>query len=150
MEKTAILLVEDNLQEAELTLRALKRNSIRDKVCVVHDGVEAVDFLFCRNAYAARDPDDLPQLILLDLNLPRINGLEVLRILRADARTRLIPVVILTSSTEERDLIESYESGTNSFLHKPVDFDEFVDSVRQVALYWLQLNRTAPNSQKKT
>ena len=150
MEKTAILLVEDNLQEAELTLRALKMNSIRDKVSVVHDGVEAVDFLFCRNAYAGRDPDDLPRLILLDLNLPKINGLEVLRILRADAHTSLIPVVILTSSTEERDLLESYKSGTNSFLHKPVDFDEFVDSVRQVALYWLGLNRTAPNSQKTT
>ena len=150
MEKTAILLVEDNLQEAELTLRALKRNSVRDKVSVVHDGVEAVDFLFCRNAYASRDPDDLPRLILLDLNLPRINGLEVLRIIRADPRTRLLPVVVLTSSTEEQDLLESYQSGTNSFLHKPVDFDEFVDSVRQVALYWLGLNRTAPYSPKKT
>jgi len=150
MEKTAILLVEDNLQEAELTLRALKRNSIRDKVCVVHDGVEAVDFLFCRNAYADRDPDDLPQLVLLDLNLPKINGLEVLRIVRANPCTSLLPVVILTSSTEERDLLESYQSGTNSFLHKPVDFDEFVESVRQVALYWLGLNRSVPNSQKKT
>jgi len=150
MEKTAILLVEDNLQEAELTLRALKRNSIRDKVCVVHDGVEAVDFLFCRNAYADRDPNDLPQLILLDLNLPKINGLEVLRIVRANPRTSLLPVVILTSSTEERDLLESYQSGTNSFLHKPVDFDEFVETVRQVALYWLGLNRSVPNSQKKT
>jgi two-component system response regulator len=150
MEKTAILLVEDNLQEAELTLRALKRNSIREKVSVVHDGVEALDFLFCRNTYAGRDPNDLPQLILLDLNLPRINGLEVLRILRADARTSLIPVVILTSSTEERDLVESYKSGTNSFLHKPVDFDEFVASVREVALYWLGLNRTPPNSPKET
>lgn len=150
MEKTAILLVEDNLQEAELTLRALKRNNIRDKVSVVHDGVEAVDFLFCRNAYASRDPNDMPQLILLDINLPRINGLEVLRILRADERTNLIPVVILTSSTEERDLFESYQSGTNSFLHKPVDFDEFVDALRQVAQYWLGLNRSAPNSQRKT
>src|SRR5215216_907806 len=145
MEKTAILLVEDNLQEAELTLRALKRNSIRDKVCVVHDGVEAVDFLFCRNAYADRDPDDLPQLVLLDLNLPKINGLEVLRIVRANPRTSLLPVVILTSSTEERDLLESYQSGTNSFLHKTVDFDEFVESVRQVAQYWLGLNRSVPN-----
>ena len=117
---------------------------------MVHDGVEAVDFLFCRNAYADRDPNDLPQLILLDLNLPKINGLEVLRIVRANPRTSLLPVVILTSSTEERDLLESYQSGTNSFLHKPVDFDEFVETVRQVALYWLGLNRSVPNSQKKT
>lgn len=145
MQEATILLVEDNPDDEALTLRALKQNNIGNKIFVVRDGVEALDFLFYTNAYAGRDPHDMPQLILLDLKLPKVDGLEVLRRLRADERTRLLPVVILTSSDEEQDLIESYESGANSFMRKPVDFTEFVESVRQLGLYWLVLNQ-APRS----
>ena len=113
-------------------------------VIVMRDGAEALDFLFCRNEYADRDPNDLPQLVLLDLKLPKVDGLEVLRRLRADPRTRILPVVILTSSKEELDLIEGYKNRVNSYIRKPVDFTEFVETVRELGLYWLGLNEDPP------
>ena len=139
-----ILLVEDNPDDELLTLRALKKNNVRNKVFVVRDGVEALDFLFCTNTYADRDPHDTPQLILLDLKLPKLDGLEVLRRLRADERTRLLPVVILTSSNEEQDLLEGYRSGANSYIRKPVDFTQFAETIRELGLYWLVLNAPPP------
>jgi two-component system response regulator len=139
-----ILLVEDDSQEAALTLRALKKNNIGDRVVVVTDGVEALDFLFCMNTYAGRDPHDLPDLILLDLKLPKIDGLEVLRRIRADKRTQLLPIIILTSSSEEQDLLEGYKSGTNSYIRKPIDFTQFEEYVRQIGLYWLTINQPPP------
>jgi two-component system, response regulator len=145
-ENTMILLVEDNPDDELLTLRALKRNNIGNEVFVVHDGVEALDFLFCTNAYADRDPRDLPQLILLDIKLPKIDGLEVLRHLRADTRNGLLPVVILTSSKEEQDLYEGYKRGANSYIRKPVDFTQFAQAIRQLGLYWLVLNQAPPSS----
>ena len=144
MKNATILLVEDNADDEALTLRALQKNNIGKNVKIVRDGVEALDFLFCRNGYAERDPHDLPQLILLDLKLPKLDGLEVLRRLRAEPRTRLLPVVILTSSKEEQDLIEGYKSRVNSYIRKPVDFDQFVETVRELGLYWLGLNEGPP------
>ena len=143
-EDKIILLVEDNPDDEALTLRALKKHNIRNEVVVVRDGADALDFLFCTGAHADRDPDDKPQVILLDLKLPKVDGLEVLKRIRADKRTRLLPVVILTSSNEERDLVESYESGANSYVRKPVDFNEFVEAVRELGLYWLVLNEPPP------
>ena len=140
----AILLVEDNPDDEALTLRAFQKNNIRNDVVVVHDGVEALDYLFATGAYKGRDVADLPQVVLLDLKLPRIDGLEVLRRVREDERTRLLPIVILTSSKEERDLIEGYRLGCNSYVRKPVDFDEFVEAARQLGLYWLLLNEAPP------
>lgn len=140
-----ILLVEDNPQEVDLTLRALKKNNIGNQVVVVSDGVEALNFLFCINTYADRDPQEMPRLILLDLKLPKLNGLEVLRRIREDERTRRLPVVILTSSNEEQDLLESYKIGVNSYLRKPVDFNRFEDYVKQLGQYWLILNEAPPN-----
>lgn len=139
-----ILLVEDNADDEALALRALKKHTIENKIHVARDGVEALDFLFCTNAYADRDPHDLPRLILLDIKLPKMNGLEVLRRIRADKRTRLVPVVLLTSSREEQDLVEGYQSGANSYVRKPIDFDEFLEAVRQLSLYWLILNELPP------
>lgn len=144
MSSKTILLVEDNPDDEELTLRALRENTIGNPVVVVRDGMEALDFLFCRNAYADRDPNDQPRLILLDLKIPKLDGLEVLRRLRADPRTRLLPVVILTSSQEEQDLIESYRSQVNSYLRKPVDYNQFVETIRELGLYWLGLNEEPP------
>ena len=144
MEQKMILLVEDNPDDEALTIRALRKNNIGNELFVVRDGVEALDFLFCRAAYAERDPHDKPQLILLDLKLPKVDGLEVLRQLRADPTTHLLPVVILTSSREEQDLITGYSLGANSYVRKPVDFTEFVEAVRQLGLYWLVLNEAAP------
>lgn len=144
MKNATILLVEDNADDEALTLRALQKSNIGNKVIVVRDGVEALDFLFCRNVYAERDPGDMPQLILLDLKLPKLDGLEVLRRLRSEGRTRLLPVVILTSSTEEQDLIEGYKSRVNSYIRKPVDFTQFVETVRELGLYWLGLNEAPP------
>jgi two-component system response regulator len=135
-----ILLVEDNPDDEALTLRALQRNNITNKVVVAHDGVEAVDYLFGHGAYEGRDPGDLPQIVLLDLKLPRMDGFEVLKKLRADPRTKLLPVVILTSSKEQQDLVQGYGLGANSYVRKPVDFDQFVQAVRQLGLYWLVLN----------
>ena len=144
MEDRIILIVEDNPDDEALTIRALKKNNIGNRVVVVRDGVEALDFLFCTGAYASRDPNDMPQVTLLDLRLPKVDGLEVLKRIRADQRTRLLPVVVLTSSKEEQDLIESYEYGANSYMRKPVDFDQFDDSVHQLGLYWLILNEVPP------
>ena len=121
-----ILFVEDNPDDEALTIRALKKNNIGNKVFVVRDGAEALDFLFCTGVYADRDPHDMPQVILLDLKLPKVDGLEVLRRLRADERTRLLAVVILTSSNEEQDVVEGYKNGANSYVRKPVDFNEFL------------------------
>ena len=144
MDNKMILLVEDNPDDEALTLRALKKHNIGNKVFVVRDGAEALEFLFCTGAYADRDPNDIPQVTLLDLKLPKVDGLEVLRRLRADNRTRLLPIVILTSSNEERDLIEGYKNGANSYVRKPVDFNEFLEAVRELGLYWLVLNHAPP------
>jgi CheY-like chemotaxis protein len=144
MQNNMILLVEDNPDDELLTLRALQKNKIGKNIVVVRDGVEALDFLFCKNSYANRDPHDLPQLILLDLKIPKIDGLEVLRRIREDQRTELLPVVVLTSSKEEQDLIRGYQSGANSYICKPVDFNQFMEYVQQLGLYWLRLNEGPP------
>jgi two-component system response regulator len=144
MTDSIILLVEDNPNDEALTLRALKKSNIMNEVVVVRDGAEALDYLFARGAFEGRDVVELPQVVLLDLNLPKIGGLEVLRAIRADERTKLLPVVILTSSREDRDLVEGYASGANSYVVKPVDFIQFSDAVRQLGLYWLLLNQKAP------
>lgn len=144
MENKMILLVEDNPDDEALTLRALKKNNIGNRVSIVRDGAEALDFLFCTGVYAGRDPHDRPQVILLDLKLPKVDGLEVLRRLRADERTQRLPVVILTSSNEEQDILRGYSLGANSYVRKPVDFDQFADAVRQLGLYWLVLNEVPP------
>ena len=144
MENKMILLVEDNPDDEALTLRALKKSNIMNKVVVARDGAEALDFLFCTGTYADRDPNNKPQVILLDLKLPKVDGLEVLRQIRANESTRLLPVVILTSSTEEQDLIKGYGLGANSYVRKTVDFNQFVESVRQLGLYWLILNEAPP------
>jgi two-component system, response regulator len=136
-----ILLVEDNTGDEELTLRALKRSNVANKVVVMRDGAAALDYLFAKGKYAARDPAEVPQVVLLDLNLPKLGGLDVLRAIRADERTRLLPVVILTSSKEDRDLATGYELGANSYIVKPVDFTQFADAVRQLGIYWLVLNQ---------
>ena len=143
MEKR-ILLVEDNPDDVELTLRALQKNNILNEVVVARDGVEALDYLFGTGAHAGRDPTDIPAVILLDLKLPKVGGLEVLQRLRADDRTKLTPVVVLTSSKEEQDVINGYKLGANSYVRKPVDFVEFTKAVLQLGLYWLLLNEPPP------
>jgi two-component system response regulator len=135
-----ILLIEDNPDDVELTLRAFRKNNISNKITVARDGVEALDYLFCREVYANRNKQEIPRLILLDLKLPKLDGLQVLERLRADERTRLVPVVILTSSKEEQDLISGYKSGANSYVRKPVDFVQFLEAVHQIGLYWLLIN----------
>jgi CheY-like chemotaxis protein len=140
----SILLVEDNPDDESLTWRALRKNNIANEVVVAHDGVEALEYLFGTGAYAGRDTTVMPTLILLDLKLPKLDGLEVLRRLRADERTKLIPVVILTTSKEEQDLIQGYRLGANSYVWKPVDFTQFAEAVRQLGLYWLVLNEPPP------
>ena len=144
MDSKIILLVEDNPDDEALTLRALKKNNIRNEVVVAHDGAEALDYLFCTGAYAGRDPTVMPAVTLLDLKLPKVDGLEVLRRLRADERTKLAPVVILTSSTEEKDMISGYSLGANSYIRKPVDFGQFTEAVGKLGLYWLLLNEPPP------
>jgi CheY-like chemotaxis protein len=139
-----ILLVEDNPSDEALALRALKKNKLTNEVVVAHDGVEALDYLFRTGNHAGRDPNQIPAMVLLDLNLPKINGVEVLRRIRTDSRTRLLPVIVLTSSLEERDVAHSYANGANSYVRKPVDFVQFVEVMRQLGLYWLDLNVTAP------
>ncbi len=136
-----ILLVEDNPNDVELTLHAFKTHNLMNHIHVVRDGAEALEFIFCTGAYADRSINNIPQVILLDLKLPKVDGLEVLRRIKADPRTRLIPVVVLTSSHEERDIVESYRLGVNSYITKPVDFDQFTETVRQLGLYWLLLNQ---------
>ena len=144
MNSKTILLVEDNADDEALMLRALRKNTISNQVVVVRDGVEALDYLFGREAYAGRDTTDMPAVVLLDLNLPKKDGLEVLRCLRADERTARLPVVALTTSKEHRDVINSYNAHVNSYVLKPVDFVEFTESVRQLGLYWLVMNETPP------
>ena len=139
-----ILLVEDNPDDEALTLRALRKNNILNRVVVAHDGVEALDYLFAKGEHAGRDPDIQPQVVLLDLKLPKLDGLEVLKHIRADARTCLLPVVILTTSNEEKDIFSSYELGANSFIRKPVDFEQFMDAVKKLGMYWLLLNVAPP------
>jgi two-component system response regulator len=137
-----ILLIEDNPNDEELTLYALKKNNVTNHIQVVRDGAEALEYLFCTGAYAHRRIDDAPRVILLDLKLPKVDGLEVLERIKTDERTRVLPVVVLTSSQEERDIVESYQLGVNSYIVKPVDFEQFVESVRQLGLYWMLLNQT--------
>jgi two-component system response regulator len=143
-----ILLVEDNPDDEMLTLRAFRSGKVANDVFVVHDGAEAIDFLFCTGAYADRNPTLLPELILLDLKLPKVDGLEVLQRIRSDEKTRTLPVVILTSSDEEVDILESYNRGANSYIRKPVDFEQFTEAVRQLKLYWLVLNVPPPRSKR--
>lgn len=139
-----ILLVEDNDDDVALTLRAFERNKLREQVAVVRDGREALDFILCEGQHAGRDPARMPDLILLDLNLPKINGLQVLERLRQHLPSRYVPVVVLTSSIEERDIAESYRLGANSYVQKPVDYGQFLDATRDLGLYWLGLNRRVP------
>ena len=135
-----ILLVEDNPNDAELAIRALKKRNLANNLIHVEDGQAALDFLFCTGAYEGRDASHLPKVVLLDLKLPKVNGIEVLRQLRAEPRTKLLPVVVLTSSREERDVIETYELGANSFIVKPVDFENFSEAVSHLGMYWLLMN----------
>jgi len=144
MNKKSILLVEDNPDDEMLVLLALKNSQIMNEIAVVHNGEEALDYLFGMGPYSARDVTLQPQVILLDLKLPKVSGLEVLEHLRADARTRLIPVVILTSSTEDEDVIAGYRLGANSFLRKPMDFEHFSKAVEQMGLYWMMINEAPP------
>jgi two-component system, response regulator len=144
MHSKVILLVEDNPDDETLTLRALNKNKILNEIIVARDGAEALDYLFGTGAYAGRDTKIQPQLILLDLKLPKVDGLEVLKRLRADPRTALQPVTVLTTSNEERDIVTSYQLGVNSYIRKPVDFDSFIEAVRQLGLYWLVLNTAPP------
>lgn len=144
MDHQAIFLIEDNPDDEALTLRALKKNNIGNQVIVARDGADALDFLFGRGSYESRDLSIMPQIVLLDLKLPKIDGLEVLRQLRANDRTKLLPVVILTSSKEEQDILRGYGLGANSYVRKPVDFNEFIGAVRQLGLYWLILNESIP------
>ena len=144
MHDRVIVLVEDNANDEELTLRAFRKSKIGNRVVVLRDGAEALDYFFQRGAHASRSDDEIAQLVLLDLKLPKISGLDVLRALRADERTRLIPIVILTSSAEDQDLVSGYGLGANSYVRKPVDFTQFVEAVRQLGLYWLVINLAAP------
>jgi two-component system response regulator len=145
--RPTILLVEDNQDDVDLTLRAFERSQVANEIVVVRDGEEALDWLFSRGPHAARSPV-VPQVILLDIKLPKIDGLEVLAAIRADPRTSRLPVVVLTSSGEERDLVQSYDLGANSFVRKPVDFGQFIDAARQLGLYWLVLNEPPPVGEK--
>jgi two-component system response regulator len=144
MNEKNILLVEDNPDDVELILMAMKECKILNQVNVTRDGVEALEYLFCTGSYAERKPANLPELVLLDLKLPKLGGLEVLEKLRADPRTKLIPVVILTSSSEEEDVLKSYSLGANSYVRKPVEFHQFVEEVRQLGMYWLLVNEAPP------
>jgi CheY-like chemotaxis protein len=140
-----ILLVEDNPDDVDLTLRAFRKSKIANEIVVARDGIEALDYLFATGQHAGRDISSLPQLVLLDLKLPRLDGLQVLERIRANPKTKLLPVVILTSSTEQPDLLTGYSLGANSYIRKPVDFQEFVIAVRRLGLYWLLLNQPPPH-----
>jgi two-component system, response regulator len=148
MESKIILLVEDNPDDEALTLRALKKTNLANEVIVVRDGVEAWDFLTGTGAFAGKETDTTPQVILLDLKLPKLDGLGLLRLIRSNERTKLLPVVILTSSNEERDRIDSYGLGANSYVRKPVDFNQFADAARRLGLYWLVLNEPPPTGRR--
>jgi two-component system response regulator len=143
-EAVEILLVEDNPNDVQLTLHALKRYGLTNRIQVVRDGAEALEFLFSTGAYEHRVGADTPKVVMLDLNLPRVDGIEVLREIRADPRTKTIPVVVLTSSREERDITQTYGLGANSYIVKPVDFEQFIEAVRQLGMYWVLLNQRAP------
>lgn len=136
-----VLLVEDNPDDAELTMRAFRRANIANDVTIAEDGVQALDYLFCRGAWSERDPDMLPALVLLDLKLPRLDGIDVLRAMRASEATRFVPVVVLTSSNEQRDLVDSYGLGANGYVQKPVEFSAFLEATRAIGMYWLLLNQ---------
>ncbi|TMH27404.1 MAG: response regulator [Betaproteobacteria bacterium] len=140
-EQVEILLAEDNSEDAEMTMRALRRHNLANQVRWVKDGAEALDYLFCRGQYVGRDPSRPPKLVLLDIKMPKIDGIEVLRQLKADPTTRSIPVVVMTSSNEERDVLESYRLGVNSYIVKPVQFNQFIETVAKIGLYWLLTNR---------
>ena len=142
MDEKTILVVEDNPDDEALMLRALRKNGIANEIVVAHDGVEALDYLFGEGQYAGRNVGNVPELILLDLKLPKVDGLDVLRRLRDDDRTKYVPVVVLTTSSEQRDIVESYNLGANSYVTKPVDFGEFMEATRQLGTYWLLLNRS--------
>jgi two-component system response regulator len=139
-----ILLVEDSPEDVELTIRALRRNKLANEIQVAEDGAEALDFLFCRGSFKDRTPSSLPKLVLLDLKLPKVSGMEVLRAIRGDERTKAIPVVVLTSSKEERDLIDGYQLGVNAYAQKPVDFEQFSETVRQIGMFWMLINQPPP------
>lgn len=142
MEKKIIFLVEDNADDEALMLRALKKNNIANEIVIARDGAEALDYLFGAGKYAGRNTNEQPQIILLDLKLPKLDGIEVLKRIREDERTKFIPVVVLTTSVEQRDIVESYQFGANSYVQKPVDFNEFMEATRQLGTYWLLLNQT--------
>jgi len=146
MDQRIIMIVEDNEDDIELAMRAFKRNHILNEVIVARDGVEALEYLFGTGAHAGRDLCVMPEVVLLDLKMPRLGGLEVLRRIRADERTKFLPVVVLTSSDEEKDMIDSYHYGVNSYIRKPVDFEQFTEAVRQLSLYWIVLNQCPRNS----
>lgn len=141
-----ILLVEDNPKDVELTLHALRKENLSNRIQVVRDGEEALEFLFCRGTYSSRSFGNPPKLVVLDLKLPKVDGLEVLQAIKNDSRTRAIPVAILTSSNEDRDLVAGYKLGVNSYIQKPVDFNQFRDTVKQLGLYWLLVNQSPPSS----
>ena len=143
--KRIILLVEDNPDDVELTIRGLKKNNVVNEIAVVGDGAEALEYLFCTGAYAQRDVEEMPVLVLLDLKLPKVDGHEVLKRLRDDDRTKMIPVVVLTTSDEEQDLVQCYSNGANSYIRKPVGFDSFSKALQQLKVYWLLLNEAPPN-----
>lgn len=145
-DKVEILLVEDNLRDVELALHALRRENLANHIEVARDGEEALDFLFCRGRYSGRRIDEQPRLVLLDLKLPKVDGLEVLRQIKGDPRTKAIPIVILTSSREEKDLVSGYKLGVNAYIQKPVDFGQFRQIVNQVGLFWLVVNQCPPSS----
>ncbi|MEP6850816.1 MAG: response regulator [Acidobacteriota bacterium] len=145
MKDKVILLVEDNPKDEALTMRALKKSNVVNKVDVVRDGVEALDYLFCTGEYESRDPNVMPQLVLLDLKLPKMDGLQVLQKMREDERTKLLPVVVFTSSSEQEDMLKSYNLGANSYVRKPVEFEEFSEATRQLGVYWLLLNQPPPS-----
>ena len=149
-EEVEILLVEDSPEDAELTIRALRRNKLANEIQVVEDGAEALDFLFCRGAYKDRSAFHTPKLVLLDLKLPKFDGLEVLRAIRADERTRTLPVVILTSSKEEKDLVSGYNLGVNAYAQKPVDFEQFSETIQQIGMFWMLVNKAPRNTASTT
>lgn len=146
MKESLILLVEDNEDDIMLTERAIKKNRITNKLVIARDGNEALDFLFCRGEHEGRNPSELPVVVLLDLKLPKVDGLEVLKAIRADEKTRLLPVIILTSSKEEQDITSCYSSGANSYIRKPVDFNQFIDAIQSLHLYWVILNESPFNN----